>query len=304
MRRILLAIALAALLPAAATHAASPYGDCEVLFVDGKAPKAPHAVTPLCEARTDAVFFATGYSKTENHGSWSAYRLDQEQAIDVEEHPLPRPNVTFHQNPKLNGGSYVQPRNDSYTGTGFDRGHLAPNGAMAWDEEAQKASFTVSNIAPQDPAMNRNIWRCFEASIREWAETSGTTYVVVGTTRGTQKISSNKDPRHVKIDVPTHYIAMVYREKPSPMAIGVMVPNTAGNLDVRDFIMSVTALEQETGFDYRLPESVAGTNPDLTQWPTRILSHEFMDVHDVPIDTQCPRVQSPDLVQESGGGPV
>ena len=51
---------------------------------------------------------------------------------------------------------------------------------MAWDEAAQRASFTVTNIAPQSPAMNRNIWRCFEVSIRQWAAASNSTYVVVG----------------------------------------------------------------------------------------------------------------------------
>jgi endonuclease G len=92
----------------------------------------------------------------------------------------------------------------------------------------KKASFTISNIAPQSPEMNRNIWRCFEFSIREWAADSGTTFVVVGTVRGTTTISSTKDLKKVHINVPTHYIAMVYREKPSPMAIGVMVPGAAG----------------------------------------------------------------------------
>jgi len=287
MRRILFALWLVAILSSA--QAAGVYGDCSVLFVNEKAPTAPQAVTPLCEDRTDAVYFATGYSKQQNHGYWSAYRLDVEQAVETVENPLPRPHVIFHQNPKLQGGNYVQPRHDSYTGTGFDRGHLAPNGAMAWDAEAQRASFTVSNIAPQNPAMNRNIWRCFEQSIREWAETSGTTYVVVGTVRGTDTVSSNKDPKHVKINVPTYYIAMVYHEQPTPMAIGVMVPNEAGHLDVRDFIMSVSDLQQQTGYDFKLPADIASQSPDLSQWPTRLVTTELLG--ELPdIDTQCPHV--------------
>ena len=279
-------LVFAAMSPA---YAAGPYSDCEVLFVGGNAPKAPSAVTPLCEEDPDSVFFATGYSKKDNHGYWSAYRLDEEQIVEINTFNLPRPNVRFKQNPKLKGGGYVQPRHDSYYSTGFDRGHLAPNGAMAWDADAMKASFTVSNIAPQNPGMNRNIWRCFEFSIREWAADSGITFVVVGTVRGTKTISSTRDPKHVKINVPTHYIAMVYREKPTPMAIGVMVPNSPGNLDVRDFIMSVADLEQQTSFQFQLPAAVASASPDLSQWPTRILNHEFLGK--LPdIDTQCPRV--------------
>jgi endonuclease G, mitochondrial len=265
------------------------YGDCSVLFAEGKVPRAPDQVTPLCEEDGGVVFFATGYSKRDNHGYWSAYSLSEDQIQEMENDPLPRPKVSFRQNPKLAGGGYVQPSHGSYTGTDWDRGHLAPNGAMAWDEDAQKRSFTISNIAPQKPAMNRNIWRCFEVSIREWAATSGNTYVVVGTTRGAETISGSKDPKHVKINVPTHYIAMVYREKPKPMALGVMVPNTEGNLDIRKYVMSVNDLEKKSGFDFGIAQPIASKHPDMKQWPTRLVRRELLGK--LPsIDTQCPKV--------------
>jgi hypothetical protein len=86
---------------AAPVCAAGPYGDCYVLFVEGKAPQAPNAVTPLCEKRDDAVYFATGCSKRDNHGYWSAYRLDEEQIDEIDQLGLPRPNLQFKQNSKL-----------------------------------------------------------------------------------------------------------------------------------------------------------------------------------------------------------
>jgi endonuclease G len=194
-------------------------------------------------------------------------------------------------NPKLKGGDYVQPRHDSYTGTHWDRGHLAPNGAMAWDEDAQRRSFTVSNSAPQKPAMNRNIWRCFEYSIREWAANSGKTHVVVGTVRGDSTISSDEDPNEVEINVPSHFLAVVYREKPKPMAIGAIVPNTGGHLDIRKFLMPVAELEKKTGYRFALPESVAEEAVDFKRWPTRIVKKELLGK--LPsIDQQCPRVGS------------
>lgn len=274
------------------SSAAGSFGDCSVLFVGGKAPRAPDEATPLCEEDGGVVFFASGYSKRDNHGYWSAYRLDEEQIVEMNENPRDRPNVKFRQNPKLVGHGYVQPRHESYTGTEWDRGHLAPNGAMAWDEDAQKRSFIISNIAPQKPAMNRNIWRCFEYSIREWAENSGSTFVVVGTTRSdAPPISSERDPKGVKINVPSHYLAMVYRSKPTPMAIGVMVPNTDGNLDIRKFIMPVADLEKKTGFRFGIPKSIAADKPDLAQWPTRLVKKELLGK--LPkIDQQCPRVDN------------
>lgn len=100
---------------------AGSYGNCDVLLVEGKAPKAPapDVVVALCEEDSDAVFFATGYSKRDNHGYWSAYRLDEEQITEMDQLHLPRPNVKFKQNPKLKGGGYVQPRHDSLHVNGF-----------------------------------------------------------------------------------------------------------------------------------------------------------------------------------------
>lgn len=87
---------------------------------------------------------------------------------------------------------------------------------------------------------------CFEYSIREWAANPGDTFVVVGTTRGELAISSPQDPNEVEINVPSHYFSMVYRAKPKASAIGVMVPNEEGHLDVRKHMMSVSDLEKRT----------------------------------------------------------
>jgi len=43
-----------------------------------------------------------------------------------------------------------------YRGSGYDRGHLAPNGDMP-DPESQRESFTLANMIPQDPNNNRGL---------------------------------------------------------------------------------------------------------------------------------------------------
>src|SRR5262249_10287821 len=100
---------------------ADDYGRCQVLFVGSKAPRAPEPVTPLCEEDQGVVFFATGYSKPDNHGYWSAYHLDEEQVAEINQGGHSRPKIKFRQNPQLADGAYVQPRHESYTNSGFDR---------------------------------------------------------------------------------------------------------------------------------------------------------------------------------------
>jgi len=74
------------------------------------------------------------------------------------------------------------------------------------------------------------------------------------------------------------------------MAIGVMVPNGRGNLDVRQHVTSVAQLEAATGFDFGLPSSVATANPDLREWPTRVVRRELLGKLPA-IDVQCPVAQ-------------
>ena len=250
---------------------AGNWGDCKTVFVGGKAPQAPESTTALCEEEGGVVFFASGYSKKENHGKWSAYRFDDDILQKMDELHLKRPKITFKQNAQLSGTSYVQPRHDSYTGTNLDRGHLAPNGALTWDEDAQRRSFNIANIAPQSPGLNRQMWMCFEYSIREWAATSGNTHVVVGTMKGTDTIVGEKDPNQVAINIPSHFLAMVYRQKPSPMAIGVLVPNEEGHKDIRKFMMPVADLEKKSGYKFSLNSTIATREVDFKKWPTRLV---------------------------------
>ena len=68
----------------------------------------------------------------------------------------------------------------SYYGSGYDRGHLAPNGDMP-DKTAQAASFSLANIIPQDQVLNRNLWAWIEHAVRNDAvRGQGATYVITG----------------------------------------------------------------------------------------------------------------------------
>ncbi len=68
-----------------------------------------------------------------------------------------------------------------YKGSGFDRGHLAPAGAMKWDDRAMSESFLLSNMAPQvGSSFNRHIWKSLEGKVRKWTKKKGELYVVTG----------------------------------------------------------------------------------------------------------------------------
>jgi endonuclease G len=70
---------------------------------------------------------------------------------------------------------------DDYSGSGFDRGHLAPAGDMP-TAQAMAQSFSLANMVPQAPEHNRGAWaKSVEAATRKYAaRATGDVYVITG----------------------------------------------------------------------------------------------------------------------------
>jgi endonuclease G len=67
-----------------------------------------------------------------------------------------------------------------YTGTGYDRGHMAPNNDMIYDPVIEEESFIMTNIVPQKPTLNRGIWKELETHAREKSYAVGNLTIITG----------------------------------------------------------------------------------------------------------------------------
>ena len=67
-----------------------------------------------------------------------------------------------------------------YKRSGYDRGHLAPAGDQTVDTLLKRETFYLSNMAPQEPQMNQQIWAALEAKMRDWLTARGGGYIVTG----------------------------------------------------------------------------------------------------------------------------
>ena len=105
---------------------------------------------------------------------WSAEHLTVASVAAA--HQLRR-HGTFHPDSGLPTGEEAEL--DDYTHSGWDRGHMAPDGDMP-TPAAQEESFDLANMVPQAPRLNRVVWARIERAVREIALERGEAYVLTG----------------------------------------------------------------------------------------------------------------------------
>ena len=210
---------------------------CRDLFLASTPPK---LTNPKLEAQTSSLCFSqyavlhSGLSRTP---VWVAEHLAA-RGIAVAK-GLSRPESTaFHPEPQLRAAERAEL--EDYQRSGYDRGHMAPNGDMS-DAIAQEESFSLANIVPQHPCNNRATWAGIETAVRALAYDFGDIYVVTGPAF----IGGSLKSLNRRVLVPTHIFKAVY--VPALKQAGVYwAPNDrSGEWEQ----VSLSRLEEMTGID-------------------------------------------------------
>jgi endonuclease G, mitochondrial len=165
---------------------------------------------------------------------WSAEFLQAGQVAAAQ--TLTREN-SFHAEPRLPSGQRAEL--SDYARSGFDRGHMAPNGDMP-DRASQHDSFTLANMVPQDGDNNRHVWAGIEGAVRKMASKEGGLYVITGPAfLGAQlrKVGN--------VIVPSHLYKVVYSPRQHAGAAW-FVANEAGAVPQ---VLSIPELERMIGID-------------------------------------------------------
>jgi len=79
----------------------------------------------------------------------------------------------------LTENGYSLPSHGDYTRSGYDRGHMAPNGDFNNTTENALATFFTGNIWPQTPHVNRITWFAAERITRGLAREYSTVKVII-----------------------------------------------------------------------------------------------------------------------------
>jgi endonuclease G len=84
---------------------------------------------------------------------------------------------SFHEEPSVNIFQKIFVAD--FKGTGYDKGHLAPNKDFS-NEKSQYECFTLANMIPQTPENNRGIWSKIEGFTRHIVFKNNEGYVFTG----------------------------------------------------------------------------------------------------------------------------
>jgi len=186
--------------------------------------------------------YVVAYDETRKNPAWVAYRIPAKKLSG----DFPRPSRFTADKRTLSLVSH-----DDYTGSGYDRGHMAPNYAIAsrFGGKAQEETFLMSNVVPQRPALNQGPWRLLEDVLANVAAVHDEEiWVVVGPIYSSAQVERiNNGPQ-----IPYAFFAVVADEtSDGPRLQALIVPQTVARRDdFRRYLVSVNEVEAKSGLDF------------------------------------------------------
>ncbi|NPA72642.1 MAG: DNA/RNA non-specific endonuclease [Gammaproteobacteria bacterium] len=141
----------------------------------------------------------------------------------------------------------------SYTHSGYDRGHMAPNYIIAsrYGKSAQHETFLMTNITPQKPKLNQKSWQRLEELVaNDFSKWNGDFWVVTG------PIFSNtpKTIKGTKVAIPKAFYKILIKpstpERPAKALAFIFPQNANPRASLMQFVTTIDEVEKQTGIDF------------------------------------------------------
>lgn len=133
-----------------------------------------------------------------------------------------------------------------YTGSGYDRGHMCNSKDRTRTKKDNSETFSMANMQPQTPDLNRHVWEKLEANSRKLAMKGNTLYIIAGCYGTLKHIGKTH-----KVNVPKSCWKLEVVEGPNSKVIMVDIPNKNGiSKDTwQKYATTIDDLREKTGLD-------------------------------------------------------
>lgn len=193
--------------------------------------------------------YVLSYNDEKGGPNWVSWHLEASDIGDVE-----RQN-NFHPEQSLPAG-FRRVTPDDYTGSGYDRGHVCNSKDRTRTAADNSETFSMANMLPQTPALNRQVWESLESYCRTLAQKGSHLFIVAGGYGSAKTIG-----RRNKVNVPTNCWKIVLvlpagtdisQADKNARVIAVDMPNVSGIDDDswQEYITTVADIEQKTGYRF------------------------------------------------------
>lgn len=153
-------------------------------------------------------------------------------------------------------------QSNSYSGSGFDRGHNIPSGDRTSSANANSSTFLMSNMIPQAPRNNQQTWNNLEGYLRTKVLEGNEVYIIMGSygSGGTGSNGTTSTIAGGKVTVPSNIwkVAVIIpsgngdleRVSATTRIIAVNTPNiNTIDTDWKKYRVSVRNIESATGYN-------------------------------------------------------
>jgi len=200
-------------------------------------------------------YYALAYNKTRGEPNWVSWHLDSTSLGAVD-----RSN-DFRANTTLPSGWYQVPAT-GYSGSGFDRGHNCPSADRTSTFAANSSTFLMTNMIPQAPKNNEQLWANFENYLRGLVKSGDELYITMGSYgsggTGSKGTATTVAGGHVTVPAYIWKIAVVLPEGNNDLArisattrvIAIITPNiNTVTSNWQTYLTSVAKIETATGYE-------------------------------------------------------
>ena len=234
----------AELQPASASQPADLISDDRIIFAG--IPRSIRAESAFTVLKNTA--YIVGYSESRKDPLWSAYHLIKKDNPFL----LERPKGDFMTD--IRTTSRVS--HHDFTGSGYDRGHMTPNSAIAkcFGHQAQLETFLLSNICPQAPALNQKVWEKLEMEELPYADRFGEIWIIDGPVFADLNGGTTHTLR-TGIAVPTAFYKIILEDHAGPAhhptAFAVIIPQTVKGIELpAQYVTSIENIEHQTALEF------------------------------------------------------
>jgi len=205
----------------------------------------------------DHKYYVESYSRSKGEPNWVSWHISAKDLGSID-----RSDDFRADSIDLPKGWFEVDEN-SYRGSGFDRGHNCPSGDRTSSIDANSATFLMDNIIPQAPNNNRHTWEHLENFCREQVKKGNEAYIIMGSygNGGVGKLGYRSAIANGRIRVPAYIWKIILiipdgdddldRIGSNTEVIAVDTPNDNSVSPYwKDYVCTVSDIEKVTGYTF------------------------------------------------------